>query len=59
MIIRESGGGVETEPWFWILIGVVAAGALAGALTAFFITEDNFQSRGSSGAIYRSLVEWR
>jgi hypothetical protein len=39
-----SGGSVTDEAWFWVLIGVVAAGAIAGGVTAgvLLTSEDRY-----------------
>ena len=56
---RDEGGGVEEEPWLWILVGVLVAGAIAGAVTAVVLTtQDPAQyEMGSSGNVFTTLVE--
>lgn len=51
-------GGIETEAWFWILIGVLGAGAIAGGIAAIAIasTPPPPLLMGDNGITY-TLVE--
>lgn len=58
---RDSGGGVETEAWFWILVGVLAAGAAAGIVAAVLLADppDPVYQLGDSGNTHATLLEVR
>lgn len=59
IVVRDRGGGVEEEPWFWLLVSGLAAGAVAAVITAIVLTQQETVEleEGSSGNTFLTLVE--
>ena len=55
IVVRESSA-VEEEPWFWILVGTLAAGAIAAIVAAIVVSgQDTMLGEGSSGITFQTL----
>lgn len=51
----EESGGVLSSPVFWIVSGIVVAGAATGAILAVALGGEEDPSRGSSGVVLMGL----
>ncbi|MGE0791012.1 MAG: tetratricopeptide repeat protein [Sandaracinaceae bacterium] len=57
---EEDGGGIESEWWFWVLLGaVVAGGAVALGVILTMPTEGEPTLRGDDGMVHTTLIEAR
>lgn len=57
IIVRETGGGVEEQWWFWTILGVLVAGGVVGAIVGVVLSQPAEYQMGSSGAVFNTLVE--
>lgn len=57
--LSVAAGGDDLT-WLWVVLGVVAAGAVAGGLTAYFVLNPSDQAplAGDLGTVMTALGEW-